>query len=152
MSIRVPVRYRFDASVQSVQKAYQKKMHERMLITRGLRVSAMQNISENEIKYRVVRPMPAWYRVLGGPSETEYEETLRIHPDRIVTSASQNLPFGGEAETKITFMEDGDKTRVFGVVTVRKLPPVVENVAKRVFKLFVEKAFQKERDVETKLI
>ena len=96
--------------------------------------------------------MPVWFRALGGAAATEYLETLTVDKNKMVTCAFQQLPFGGLAETKITFIEDGAGTRVFGTVTAKQLPSVVHTVAKRVFKSFVEKTFKLEREKENQLL
>tara|TARA_Y100001970_G_C13639890_1_gene558331 strand:+ start:98 stop:559 length:462 start_codon:yes stop_codon:yes gene_type:complete len=152
MSIRVPVKHKFDAPLDAVIKAYRGKMNSRIEATKGVRVVIVRS-GPTMCEYKVIRPMPVWFRVLGGADSTEYVETLRIEEGRMVTSAYQNLPFGGKAQTRITFMQDGDSlTRVFGTVSASDLPPVASNVAKRVFKSFVESTFQKERESENQLL
>ena len=151
MSIRVPVKHKFNAPLGAVVNAYRGKMNGRIEAKKGVRVVVVHS-GPNVCKYKVIRPMPMWFRALGGAECTEYVETLRVEGERMVTSASQALPFGGQASTKITFMQDGQITRVFGTVTASDLPPVANKVAKRVFKTFVEKTFQKEREREKQLL
>ena len=152
MSIRVPVKHKFDAPLEAVVKAYRGKMNSRIEATKGVRVVVVRSDSTG-CQYKVIRPMPVWFRALGGADSTEYVETLTIEDDRVITSAYQKLPFGGSAQTRITFMQDGDSlTRVFGTVTASDLPPVAVNVAKRVFKSFVQSTFQKERESEKQLL
>lgn len=152
MSIRVPVKHVFSAPLDAVIEAYRGKMNSRIEATKGVRVVVVRS-DPLVCEYKVIRPMPVWFRALGGAESTEYVETLRIEDGRMITSAYQNLPFGGKAKTRITFMQDGEElTRVFGTVTASDLPPVASNVAKRVFKSFVESTFQKERESENQLL
>ena len=152
MSIRVPVKHKFDAPLDEVIRAYKGKMNSRIEATKGVRVVVVRS-DPSGCEYKVIRPMPVWFRALGGADSTEYVETLTIEDGRMVTSAHQNLPFGGKAQTRITFMQDGDAlTRVFGTVTAIDLPPVAKSVAKRVFKSFVETTFHNERESEKRLL
>ena len=152
MSIRVPVKYRFDASLDRVLEAYQQKMlsrsHER---TKGVSVRVRET-SPSQSTYAVTRSMPTWYRLLGGKDSTQYVETLKLEDGKMITSASQNLPFGGKAETRIVFVPDGTSTVVIGTVTASQLPNRVQRIAQRVFKSYVEKTFAEERKFESKLI
>ncbi len=103
--------------------------------------------------YRVIRAMPAWYRLLGGEAQTQYDETFTIENGKMVTSAKQNLPFGGSAETKIVFVGDGKgETLVFGTVSASNLPTTAQTVVKRVFRGFVKKTFKEERAAENSLL
>ena len=153
MSIRVPVRYRFNAPLDKVIAAYQTKMMERSsLTTRGVRVEVIE-AGPSSATYRVIRPMPAWYRLLGGRAQTEYVETLTVEDGKMITSAQQNLPFGGKAETKIIFVDNGDQeTAVFGTVSASNLPKAAQTVAKKMFRGFVQRTFKEERTVETSLL
>jgi len=108
---------------------------------------------KNGATYRVTRAMPTWYRLLGGRAQTEYEETLSLEDGKMITSAKQDLPFGGQTETKIIFVSSGDgDTVVFGTVSASNLPTTARAVVKRVFKGFVQKTFEAERTVENGLL
>jgi len=153
MSIRVPVRYKFHAPLQQVVHAYQTKMLERSASpTTRVRVQVVRT-GEKGATYRVTRAMPTWYRLLGGRAQTEYEETLSIEDGKMITSAQQDLPFGGRAQTKIIFVGSGDgETVVFGTVSASNLPKTAQTVAKRMFRGFVQKTFAEERTVENGLL
>jgi len=153
MSIRVPVRYKFQAPLQQVVYAYRAKMLERSESpTTRVRVRVVR-AGKNGATYRVTRAMPTWYRLLGGRAQTEYDETISLENGQMITSAKQDLPFGGQAETKIIFVGSGDgETVVFGTVSASNLPKTAQTVAKRMFKGFVQKTFAEERTVENGLL
>ena len=154
MSIRVPVRYRFQAPLSKVTAAYQTKMLQRGSSSSGntgVRVEVVE-VGATTSTYRVVRTMPVWYRLLGGRAETEYVETLTLEDGKMTTSAKQDLPFGGRAETKVVFVRDGSETVVFGTVSASDLPKSAQTIVKKVFRSFVQKTFREERSVENGLL
>ncbi|MBC83392.1 MAG: hypothetical protein CL454_00865 [Acidimicrobiaceae bacterium] len=153
MSIRVPVKFRFQAPLNKVMVAYQQKMIERSSSpTTRVRVEVV-DVQEHSATYKVTRTMPTWYRLLGGRSQTEYVETLTLEDGKMITSAKQNLPFGGQAETKIIFVDNGGtETAVFGTVSASNLPKAAQTVVKRMFRGFVQKTFAEERTAETTLL
>ena len=148
MTIRVPVKWRFNASLDQVVLAYRHKMKTRAETKQRVRVR-VQEVDASNSKYTVTRTMPAWFRLLGGNAHTEYVETSKLEDGKMITSASQRLPFGGKAETRIVFVADGSSTVVVGTVTASELPRKVQKIAERVFKRFVEKTFAEERGVES---
>jgi len=148
MTIRVPVKYRFNANLDRVVLAYQQKMQTRSGNASQKVCVRVQKSDSSGSAYVVTRKMPTWYRLLGGNAHTEYLETSKIEKGKMTTSASQTLPFGGTANTRVVFVADGDATVVFGTVTVTELPAKVRKIAERVFKRFVEKTFTEERTAE----
>ena len=101
------------------------RSHER---TKGVSVRVRET-SPSQSTYAVTRSMPTWYRLLGGKDSTQYVETLKLEDGKMITSASQNLPFGGKAETRIVFVPDGTSTVVIGTVRPLASEPRPKNRA-----------------------
>ena len=148
--LRVPLKHQFEARLDDVIYAYKQKMAQREFSNPNEKIQ-VRRVNNNT--YNVRRTMPRWFSTFGGQKETSYDETMMVGDRRAVTSCTQELPFGGRVQVKLTFAADGDsRTRVFGDVKVDRIPKSLVPIVNKFMPTYVKNTFSEERQVEEHIL
>jgi hypothetical protein len=136
-----------DADLQSVLKAYVKKMS---VERNGIKTTALTSTPMLK-EYQVERNMPPWAARFFNLNSFKYQETAKINQQENTIEISSYQTIANVAlKFNMTLFWDPDEnsTKATALATVENVPKILTKTVNA----FTKKEFQRERDVEAKFI